>query len=196
MGKVLFNTSVSLDGFVAGPNDEVDQLFKWYSSGDTEFPFPGPDLIFRISAASAALLEEASRTVGAMVTGRRNFDNAHGWSGSPPLGVHHFVVTHHIPQEWVYDGSPFTFVTEGVERAVELAKKAAGEKDVAVSSATVMRQCLQAGLLDEIGLDLVPVLLGEGIPLWGKPGIEPVELEPISVVEGTGVTHLRYRVVK
>jgi dihydrofolate reductase len=196
MSKLTFNMSVSLDGFVAGPHGEVEQVFRWYGSGDTKFPFPGSDLVFKVSPASAELLQAASRTVGAIVTGRRNFDNAHGWNGAPPLGVPHVVVTHHVLQEWVYAGSMFTFATDGVASAVAQARQLAGEKDVAVSSANIMRQCLQAGLLDEITIDLVPVLLGAGIRMFEQLGNEPIELEQLRVIEGTGVTHIRYRVVK
>jgi len=191
MGKVIFNISMSLDGFVAGPNDEVDRIFGWYFSGDTDL-FG----VFKVSSASAALIQEASRTVGAMVTGRRNFDIAQAWNGNPPLGVHHFVVTHRIPQEWVKPGSPFTFVTDGVESAVAQARQLAGDKHVAVSSPSVMQQCLKAGLLDEIHIDLVPILLGNGVRLFDHLGADPIELEAARVVEGTGVTHLQFRVVK
>ena len=196
MGKVLFNISMSLDGYVAGPNDEVDKLFGWYFSGDTAFPFPGSDLVFMVSRASADLLAEASRTVGAMVTGRRNFTGAGGWGGKPPLGVPHFVVTHNVPQEWVKEGSPFTFVTDGVESAIAQAKKTAGDRDVAVSSPNVMRQCLTAGLIDEFHIDLAPVLMGKGVRLFEPLGAEPVALECVRVVAGHGVTHLKYLVVK
>lgn len=196
MSKLTFNMSMSLDGFVAGPNGEVDRLFRWYFSGDTEFPFPGSDFVFKVSPASVGLLQAASQTVGAIVTGRRNFDNAQGWNGTPPLGVPHVVVTHNVPQEWVYAGSMFTFVTDGVASAVAQARQLAGEKDVAVSSANIMQQCLTAGLLDEISIDLVPVLLGDGLRLFDQLGNQPIELEQLHVIEGTGVTHLRYRVVK
>jgi dihydrofolate reductase len=196
MGKVMFNASVSLDGFVAGPNDEVDQLFKWYFSGDTELTLAGPGLVFKVSRASAERFKAATATIGAAVTGRRNFEVAHGWSGKPPLGVPHFVVTHNVPKEWVTEGSPFTFVTDGVESAIRQAKAAAGGKNVAVSSANVMQQCLAAGLLDEIHIDLVPALLGRGIRLFDNLGPDPIELEALGVVEGMGVTHLGFRVVK
>jgi len=196
MGNVSFNMSMSLDGFVAGPNDEVDQIFKWYFSGDTEFPFPGSDFVFKVSHATAERLKQARRTVGAMVTGRRNFNLAGAWGGKPPLGVHHFVVTHNVPQEWVKEGSPFTFVTDGVESAIEKAKKTARDQDVVISSADIMRQALKGGLLDEINIDLVAILLGEGVRLFEHLGIEPIELEIKSVVEGTGVTHLQYAVVR
>ena len=118
---------MSLDGFIAGPNDEPrsplgdggERLFAWYSGGDTEYRLPGTEMVFRISPQSAQLLREAHGAMGAFVTGRRTFDIANGWGGRPPLGVPTFVVTHTAPQEWVYEGSPFTFVTDGVERAVE-----------------------------------------------------------------------------
>jgi dihydrofolate reductase len=134
--------------------------------------------------------------LGAFVTGRRTFDITNGWGGNPPLGVPTFVVTHSVPQEWVYEGSPFTFVTDGVESAVERAKEVAGDKGVAVGAASLAQQCLRAGLLDEIHVDLVPVLLGDGVRLFDHLGTRPIELESTQVVEGTGVTHLTFRVVK
>ena len=204
MGKVIFNMSMSLDGFVAGSNDGPEnpmgdggmRLFQWYYSGDTEFIFPGTEMVFKVSRASADLLKAATQTAGAVVTGRKTFDIAGGWGGKPPLGVPTFVVTHTVPQEWVKPGSLFTFVTDGVESAVEKAKQAAGEKDVVVSTATLLQQCLRAGLLDEIHLDLVPVLLGAGVRLFDNLGTEPIELESTRVVEAPGVTHLKFRVVK
>src|SRR3712207_2375499 len=134
--------------------------------------------------------------MGAFVTGRRTFDITNGWGGIPPLGVPSFVVTHAVPQEWVYEGSPFTFVTEGVESAVEQAKAVAGEKDVAVGAASIAQQCLRAGLLDEVHVDLVPVLLGDGVRLFEHLGTTPIELESTRVIEAPDVTHLTFRVVK
>src|SRR5215218_7191666 len=139
MAKVATGLSMSLDGFTAGPNDGPqsplgdggERLFAWYSAGNTEYWLPGTDMVFRVSPQSAELLREAHAKMGAFVTGRRTFDITGGWGGRPPLGVPTFVLTHTVPQEWVYEGSPFTFVTEGVERAVEWAKRAAGNKDVA-----------------------------------------------------------------
>jgi dihydrofolate reductase len=196
MGKVVFENSMSLDGFVAEPNGEAGPIFKWYYSGDTDFKFPGFDMEFNVSRASAEHLLERSKIIGAAVTGRRTFDVAGAWGGKPPGGGNYFVVTHTIPQEWVKPGSPFTFVTDGVASAVAKAQQVAGEKDVSIMSADIMRQCLKAGLLDEIYIDLAPVLLGKGVRLFEYLGIEPIELESIGVVEGTGVTHLSFRVVK
>ena len=113
---------------------------------------------FKVSRATAEVFQEAWRTVGAMVTGRRNFNLASARGSHPPLGVHHFVLTHTIPGEWVKQGSPFTFVTDGVESAIKLAKETAQDKDVIISSANIMRQALKASLLDEINIDLVLIL--------------------------------------
>jgi dihydrofolate reductase len=108
------------------------------------------------------------------------------------LGVPTFVVTHSVPQEWVYEGSPFTFVTDGVESAIEQARAVAGEKDVAVGAASIVQECIRLGLLEEIHVDLVPVLLGGGVRLFEPLGTTPIELEGTQVVEGAGVTHLTF----
>ena len=194
MGKVATGLTMSLDGFIAGPNDGPGQplgeggmrLFDWYSSGDIEYQMPGTEMVVRVSQQSADRLREAHGKMGAFVTGRRTFDITNGWGGRPPLGVPAFVVTHSVPEDWVYEGSPFTFVTDGVESAVEQAKAAAGEKDVAVGAASIAQQCIRAGLLDEIHVDLVPILLGDGVRLFDHLGTEPIELESTRVIEGAG----------
>lgn len=196
MGKVVTGFTMSLDGFIADANDDIGRLFKWYYSGDTPFPLPGTDMVFKMSPASARLFEDLFRTIGAVVTGRRDFDVSRAWGGNPPFSVPTFIVTHTVPQEWVYEGSPFTFVTDGINSAIEQAKKAAGDKNVAISGSKITQQCIQAGLIDEISIDLASMLLGDGISLFGHLGIEPVDLERIAVIEGKDVTHLRFRVVK
>jgi dihydrofolate reductase len=206
MAKVRVELSMSLDGFIAGPNDSSenglgdggDALFNWYSNGDTDFPLPGTDMVFKISRVSADFLRESWLMTGASVTGRRTFDITNGWGGVPPGGVDapFFVVTHTVPQEWVRPGSPFTFVTDGVESAIEQAKQAAGDKHVDLMGASIVQQSIQAGLVDEIQIDLAPVLLGGGVRLFDHLGASPIELEQLDVVKGLGVTHLRYRVVK
>ncbi len=195
MGKITFNMSVSLDGFVAGPNDEVDRLFGWYFSGDTEVPVQEGRFVLKVSPESAKLLKESQRTTGAMVAGRRMFNVAQGWGGTPPFAPC-FIVTHTVPQEWGKEGSPFTFVTDGVESAIRQAKKAAGDKDVVVATAKIMQQCLKLGLLDEIAFDLVPILLGNGIRLFENLGNEPIQLENTRTIQAAGVTHLAFRVIK
>ena len=204
MGKVSTGLTMSLDGFIAGPNggperplgEGGERLFEWYSGGETEYRLPGTEMVFRVSPQSAELLREVDRTMGALVTGRRTFGIANGWGGSPPLGVPTFVVTHAVPQEWVGEGSPFTFVTDGVESAVEKAKGAATGKGVAVGAASIAQQRIRAGLLDEVHVNLVPVLLGGGVRLFEHLGTTPIELESTRVIEAPGVTHLTFRVVK
>jgi dihydrofolate reductase len=139
MGKVTFDITMSLDGFVAGPNDGPDNglgdggdaLFNWYFSGDTELLISQGTPPLRVSARSAEVIKEALAAHGAGVWGRRTFDIAGAWGGHPP-GTPALIVTHRVPQEWVYEGSPFTFVTDGVESAIRQAREAAGDKDVVV----------------------------------------------------------------
>jgi len=195
MGKVMAGFTMSLDGFVADPNDDVSLVFKWYSAGDVDFPLPGTNRVFKISQASADYLTESWSTLGAIVTGRRDFDVSNAWGGKALMDLPTFIVTHHPPQEWLHEGSPFTFVTEGVEAAIERARAAAGEKNVGVGGTQIVQQALRAGLIDQIDIDLAPVLLGAGIRLFDNLP-EPIELEIQRVVEGTGVTHISYRVVK
>jgi dihydrofolate reductase len=204
MGKVRTGHSMSLDGFIAGPNDGPEapmgeggeRLLAWYSAGDTEYRLPGTEMVFQVSPQTAELLRETRTTTGALVTGRRTFDLTNGWGGRHPLDVPVFVLTHTVPQEWVYEGSPFTFVTDGLESAVEQAKAVAGEKDVGIIGASLVQQCIRAGLLDEIHVDLAPVLLGDGVRLLDHLGTEPIVLESTRVIEGAAVTHLTFRVVK
>jgi dihydrofolate reductase len=204
MGKVRTGHSTSLDGFIAGPNDGPEapmgeggeRLLGWYAAGDTEYRLPGTEMVFKVSPQTAELLRETRTTTGALVTGRRTFDLTNGWGGRHPLNVPVFVVSHSVPQEWVYEGSPFTFVTDGLQSALAQAKAIAGEKDVGVVGASLVQQCIRAGVLDEIHVDLVPVLLGDGVRLLDNLGTEPIELESSRVIEGAGVTHLTFRVVK
>jgi dihydrofolate reductase len=194
MATVVAQMSMSLDGFVADPSDEVGPLFDWYGSGPVELRWPGSPMISHVSEASAAYLREALAGIGALIAGRRLFDHTGGWGGSHPLGVPVFVVTHTVPEGWPRDDAPFTFVTGGVESAVAQAKAVADDRIVAVASPNIAQQCLDAGLLDGIGVDLVPVLLGAGIRFFDNLGRPPMALEGPRVVEGTGVTHLHYRV--
>lgn len=202
MGKVIFNMTVSLDGFVAGPNDTPKNglgdgggaLFNWYFSGDTEILLSEGTPLLKISKQSAELLKKAVARSGAGIWGRKTFDIAHAWGGNPP-GRPAFIVTHNVPEEWVYEESPFTFVKDGVQSAVRQAKEAAGDKDVIISTASVLQQCLNLGLVDEIHLDVAPLLLGQGVRLFDHLNIEPITLERIHAIEAPGVTHLAFRVV-
>jgi dihydrofolate reductase len=203
MGKVTFNMTMSLDGFVAGPNDGPENglgdggepLFNWYFSGDTEISISEGTPLLKVSAQSAKILKEAFATYGAGVWGRKTFDITGGWGGHPP-GTPCFIVTHTVPQEWVKEGSPFIFVTDGVESAIRQAKKAAGDKDVVICTASILQQALNAGLVDEIHVDVAPLLLGDGVRLFDHLEKRPIELETIHAINAPGVTHMAFRVVK
>jgi dihydrofolate reductase len=204
MGKVRTGHTTSLDSFIAGPNDSLEvpmgeggeRLLAWYFGGDTEYRLPGTEMVFKVAPQTAELLRKTRTTTGALLTGMRTFDLTHGWGGRHPLDVPVFVVTHKAPPEWVAEGSPFTFVKDGLESAVEQAKVAAGNKDVGVIGANLVQQCIRAGLLDDIHLDVVPVVLGGGIGLFDHLGSGPIELQRTRVIEGAGVTHLTFRLVK
>jgi len=203
MGKVTFNMTISLDGFVAGPNDGPenglgdggDGLFTWYFSGDTEVFMSEGVPPLKVSKQSAKILKKAFSNIGAGVWGRRTFDIAHAWGGNPP-GSPAFIVTHNIPQEWVKEGSPFIFVTDGVESAIHQAKKAAGDKDVVICTPSILQQALKAGLVDEIHVDVAPILIGGGVSLFDHFGSAPINLECIGNIQAPGVTHLGFRVIK
>lgn len=184
---------MSLDGFVAYRSDEVGSLFDWYQNGQVAVQAPD-GMTFHVSEASARHLRDLHTNVGAAIVGRRLFDFTGGWGGTSPLGCPVFVVTHSVPEGWPRAGAPFTFVTDGVDSALAQAKAVAGEGLVEVSGPNIIQQCLNAGLIDEVRISLVPVLLGEGIPMFANLKNPPIELEGPTVVEGAGVTHLCYRI--
>lgn len=157
-----------------------------------------------IETASTAVLKDAGANLGAYVMGRNMFGGGPGpwgedpwpgwWGENPPFHLPVFVVTHHPRPPLVCDGgTTFTFVTEGPEAAIARTREAAGGGDVLISGgSTVARKCIEAGLVDEVRLDLVPVLLGRGVRLFD--GSPPIDLEQLSVVGARGVTHLTYSV--
>jgi dihydrofolate reductase len=189
MTKLIADMSMSLDGRIAKPDDDIGRLTRWFFDGDTEV---APGAPFKTSENSAKLLREALGSVGAIIGGRRYFDLAGGWGGRHPMGVPVYILTHEPPADWPAD-STIRFVTDGLESAVAQARAAAGDKNVGVATPGVVRQCLDAGLLDEVQINLVPVVLGEGLSFFGGIARE-VSLEGPEVIEGAGVTHLRYRV--
>ena len=196
MTKVVGLMSMSLDGYVADANDGVAEVFDWYFSGDVEVPMaiPTPDFTFRVSPPSAEHLRGLMAEVGAFLTGRRTFEVAGGWGGQHAWGVPAFVVTHTVPDGWPRPGSTVHFVTEGIESAVVQAKAAAGPKAVAVHGAETIQELLNLGLLDELNVDLAAVLLGGGVRLFDDLADTPPVLGSPRVVNGVGVTHLRYPV--
>jgi dihydrofolate reductase len=193
MGKVITGATMSLDGFIADPSGGVGPLFDWYFNGDVEFTGADPDRVFRTSAASAEYTQAAWASIRASVIGRRLFDLTNGWYGRPAVGDAVFVVTHQAPTDWDFPDAPFTFVTDGVRSAVAQAKAFAGDMDVAVSAGNIGGQALEAGLIDEVSLDLVPVVLGAGVRFFGDYAGSPLLLENPRVVQGDRVTHLHYR---
>jgi dihydrofolate reductase len=196
MTKVYTGASMSLDGYIAGPAETgFEHLFKWYGNGEVEVPTTHPEMTLRMTPGSAEHFRNLIDMTGALVVGRKLFDSTNAWGGNHPMGRPVVVVTHGVPEGWPRDDAPFTFVTDGIGRAVEQAKALAGGRVVGVNGGTIARQCLEAGLLEEIWVDLVPVLLGGGTPFFDQVKGAPFELEgPLSVVQGTDVTHLRYRV--
>jgi dihydrofolate reductase len=196
MTKVYTGASMSLDGYISGPSETgFEQLFQWYGNGDVIVPTTHAEMTWRLTEASAGHLAEIVDNTGVLVVGRKLFDLTGGWGGNHPMGRPVVVLTHRVPDGWPREDAPFTFVTDGIEQAVDAARKIAGDKAVGVNGGTIARQCLDAGLLDEIWIDLVPVLLGGGTPFFDRLTGGPVELDgPVSMVEGNRVTHLRYRV--
>jgi dihydrofolate reductase len=199
--SVFASFATSLDGFIADPDGHVGPLFDWYQNGDVEVPLPGYGLSFRMTEPSARYWRETMPTkegeAGAFVCGRGVFDYTRGWGGRPPGGNPAFVVTHRSPPEgWppIEGGVPYTFVHDGVPSAIRQAKAVADGGNIGLSGASVAQQALNAGLLDEVRIDLVPVFLGEGIRYFEHIDNDKADLERVQVVEGEGVTHLRYRV--
>lgn len=194
MATVIADMSMSLDGFIADRNDEVGPLFDWYRTGPVTTPSADARWSFQTSEASAKQLREFMPAIGAILCGRRVFDLTSGWGGRHPVGCPVVVVTHTVPKGWPREDAPFTFVTDGVESAVAQAKAIAGDKIVSVATPSITQQCLNLGLLDAIRVNLVPVLLGEGIRFLDHLRDTPMMLDDPEVTEGLRVTHLQYRV--
>lgn len=183
MGKVILHATMSLDGFIAGPNDEMDWVFEYWAQS--------PD--------KAGMGDEVMDQMGAVVLGKRTYDISVATNHMPYGGtikVPQFVVTHDAHEPVTQDGLTFTFVTDGIESAVTQAKAAAGDKNVSLLGASIDQQCIQAGLVDEFVIHLAPILLNKGIRLFDKLGAERIKLEKIAVGETAQITDLRFRVVK
>jgi dihydrofolate reductase len=196
MTKITTGASVSLDGYISGPGETgFEHLFAWYGGGDVKIETTNPELTFSLTETDAACVREIIDSIGCFVVGRHLFDITNGWGGRHTLGIHCVVLTHSVPEGW-RDNEHYTFVTEGgIERAIEVARAVAGDKDVGLNGGTIASRALDLGLVDEVGVDLVPVILGGGRPFFSSLGNAPVLLEgPIANVQGHRVTHLRYRV--
>jgi dihydrofolate reductase len=194
MGRVISSASTSLDGFVAGPDDEVGPLFDWYEAGDRPWTATGGDMTFHLSAVDHDYWTRWVARLGALVVGRRLFDITDGWKGTHPLGVPVVVLTHSPPDGWGYPGGTVEFVTTGIHDAVARARQIAGDADVGVAAGEIASQCIAEGLLDEVAVDLVPCFLGVGRPYFTEVAGQVVLADPTTVVEGERVTHLVYPV--
>lgn len=211
MPELKLDITMSLDGFVAGPRPSLEHPLGEGGEGLHEWAYglkawrDPHGLEGGEDNADSDILEEAMTATGAVVMGRRMFSggsgpwsedpNADGWWGdTPPFGVPVFIVTHHPREKVVKEGgTTFTFVTDGIESALEQAREAAKERDVAVAGgASVAQQYLRDGLMDEMQIHVVPLLLGGGVRLFDN--VEGIELEQTRVVHSPAVTHVRYRI--
>ena len=193
---------MSLDGFVAGPNDGPElglgeggeRLHEWVfglASWREPHGLAGGEV-----GRDSEILQEAIERTGAVVLGKRMFENAKGWGDEPPFHVPVFVLTHEAREPLAKKGTTFTFATDGIESALEQAKEAAGDKDVSVAGgANTIQQYLSAGLVDEMQIHVAPLMLGGGIRLFDNLNDAQIELEQTRVVESPAVTHLKFRVV-
>jgi dihydrofolate reductase len=215
MARLTLDITMSLDGFIAGPNQSLEQplgeggerLHEWLvrlASFRERHGLSGGE-----TNGDTEVVEESLRGTGAVVMGRRMFSGGEGswegdpradgwWGDEPPFHAPVFVLTHHARETVVKQGgTTFNFVTDGIEAALDQARAAAGNKNVAVAGgASVVQQYLKAGLLDELQIHVVPLLLGGGVRLFDQLGSEQVELECTRVIQSAAVTHLKYRVVK
>ena len=195
MGDLVLDMSMSLDGFITGPDDGPDaglgadghRLHAWLAEGDGVDPNT-----YRPDGPSAEVFDEMLAT-GAVLVGRRTFDIAGHWAGDHHDGVPIFVLTHRAPETPPSGAAPITYVTDAAS-AVARAKAAAGDRNVMMHGADAAQSCLRAGVLDEMEIHVVPVLLGEGRRLFDGLGAEHIELELTRVLDAPGVTHLHYRV--
>lgn len=198
MAKTIMGAIVSLDGYIADDGDGVGPLFDWLGNGDVSWSFEGSDDEVRTTQASADFMRTMYAGIAANVIGRRLFDMTNGWNGKPAAGEHVFVVTHQPPTDWEYaDTAPFTFV-DGVETAIAAAKEYAGDRIVDVGAGQIGGQALRLGLIDQVVVNLVPVVFGSGRPFFATgPLGRPILLEdPSQVVQGDRVTHLVFDVTK
>ena len=191
MGNVVMNASVSVDGFVADENDDPGPIFEWLVSGDVPLDDGG---VLKVSRASYDYVRPYWDRIGVTIAGRHVFDLTEGWDGTPPSGVEHAVIVTHrpAPEGWARE-APFHFV-DGIEAAVATARELAGDRIVEVAAGDVGGQMLAAGLVDEVRMDVAPVVLGSGKRYFGSVDAQHLLEGPDVVVQGNRVLHLRYRV--
>ena len=188
MSKVTSDISMSLDGFITDPYEPTDdpgRLHDWMFDAKTD--------------ADAAIIDEIYASTGAVLIGKRMFNvGFEPWGDPPPFGMPVFVVTHEAREPLpMQGGTTYTFVTDGIEAALKLARAAAGDKNVGIwGGANIIRQYLKAGLLDEMEIHLVPILLGRGVRLFEDLTSASFDLKRIRCIETPGATHLRFEVAR
>lgn len=197
MVTVVMHNVVSVDGFIADENDDPGPLFEWYSSGDTrlvpgemEDPTPGG---MKISKTSFEYIRPTWDSIKAMVIGRHLFDITNGWEGRPPTGEHVIVVSHRPKPDGWHPEASYEFISD-VSEAVARARELAGDGVVAVAAGDVGGQALAAGLVDEVAMDVAPVVFGTGKRYFGRVDSQQLLEDPDVVIQGDRVLHLRYRV--
>ncbi len=191
MGDAVMYASVSVDGFIADENDQPGPLFDWLVSGDVPLDSSG---VLKVSQPSYDYVRPYWDRFGVTVVGRHVFDLTDGWDGTPPSGVDHVVVVTHRgrPEGWD-TRAPFHFV-DGVEAAMAKAQELAGDRVVEVAAGDVGGQVFASGLVDEVRMDVAPVVLGSGKSYFGSTGAQRLLEDPDQVIQGSRVLHLRYRV--
>jgi dihydrofolate reductase len=198
MGSVVADITMSLDGFVTGPNDDVGRglgdggecLHSWVMGGEWTYQDRPP---LQPAEVDRRILDRMPAEYGASIIGRRMFDVTGGWGGEPPFGIPVFVLTHREPPADV--GAKFTFVRDGIASALEQAKATAGGRNVTIGGgANAIQQYVAAGLVDELRIHLAPVLLGAGRRLFDQIGTRRIRLERTGLAESPFATHLTFRV--
>jgi dihydrofolate reductase len=197
VSTVIMHNVVSVDGFIADENDDVGPLHEWYYSGDIPLTEGGTELVvehrFKVSAASAEYVRPMWEGMGTTVMGRHLFDLVNGWDGKPPAGDHVVVVSHRPKPEGWHPEASYHFV-DNVTAAVEKAKELAGERTVTVNAGDVGGQVFAAGLVDEVAMDVVPVVFGSGKRYFGQVDGQHLLEDPHVVIQGDRVLHLRFKV--
>ncbi|WIV53671.1 dihydrofolate reductase family protein [Amycolatopsis nalaikhensis] len=201
MGTVIMHNVVSVDGFIADANDDVGPLHEWYFSGDhpiieragEQYDHSGAGSGFRVSSASAEYVRSMWASIGTIVMGRTLFDLVNGWEGDPPAGDHVVVVSHRPKPEGWHPEASYHFVDD-VTAAIAKAKKLAGDRTVAVNAGDVGAQAFAAGLVDEVAMDVVPVVFGSGKRYFGAIDGQHLLEDPHLVIQGDRVLHLKFKV--
>jgi dihydrofolate reductase len=200
MGTVIMHNVVSVDGFVADENDDVGPLHDWYFNGDTpiteggdrQYDHSGVGSRFKVSRASAEYVRTMWDGIGTIVMGRHLFDLVNGWEGHPPTGDHVVVVSHRPKPEGWHPEASYHFLDD-LTAAIDKAKELAGERDVAVAAGNVGGQVFGAGLVDEVAMDVVPVVFGSGKRFFGGIDGQHLLADPHVVIQGERVLHLRFK---